>query len=94
MKLKSIAFVLIGIVLGCGAAAVSPTVRSYAQGKSGWACYDVADFPDVEQAAFNAGQFRDGMNQVAANASPGTMITLTPRASANGGSASVVCVKR
>lgn len=94
MKLKSIALVLAGIILGCGAAAVSPTVKSYAQGKPGWACYDVADFPDVEQAAFNADSFRSGMNQVASNASPGTVVTMTPRASANGSNASVVCVKR
>ncbi len=88
MKIKSIALVLIGIVLGCGAAAVSPIVHSNAQAKAGWGCYVPNKFPDLEQTAYNLDDMRSGMNQIAPNTPSGTITTFM----ANGNQ--IICVKR
>ena len=51
MKHKSVALVLVGMVIGCGAAVVTPMVHSQAQAKGKWGCYAVDHLPEVEAAA-------------------------------------------
>lgn len=93
MKHKSVALVLVGMVIGCGAAVVTPMVHSHAQAKGKWGCYVADRLPDVSDAADwdGASNIRKGMEQIAPNAPAGTMIAVTPKS--GGGYASVICVK-
>ena len=92
-KMTGGALVFMGIVIGCGASAVTPTAVSWAQPKPGaWGCYVVDRFPDVKAAAEWSGSVnvKQGLDQVAPNAAPGTILTITPKP---GGYPDVVCVK-
>lgn len=92
----SVALVLGGMILGCGATAVSPIARSWAQQPAGrWACYVVDQFPDVEGARSwdGAANITAGLNRVAPNVAAGTIIAVTPKSHNTGSYPSVTCVK-
>lgn len=96
MKLKSVGLVLAGLAVGCGAAAVAPMARSFAQAPAGaWDCFAVERFPDVEKARSQefAVSTREGLNRVARQVPTGTMLSVTPYTHPNGSMASVACVK-
>ena len=94
MNMKSVGFVLAGMAIGCGAAAVAPMVRSHAETRSSWSCYVVDRFPDVRDAAEWSGaqDIRKGMDQVAPAVAAGTIVTL-PAKTGSGSNAAVLCVK-
>jgi hypothetical protein len=100
---RSIALVLTGIMLGCGAAAVAPMATTSAypdeEGWSGandgaWSCYAVDRFPDVDDARSweRAATIAQGLNRVATHVPKGTIVTMTPKTSPQGSYASIACV--
>jgi len=97
-KMHAVSLLLVGIVLGCGAAAVAPTATSWADAGSaaagGWACYVADRFEDLADARGWDGSVKieNGLNQVANHVPAGTIVPITPE---GGQSAypSVVCVK-
>ncbi|HVY30653.1 MAG TPA: hypothetical protein VHB79_29035 [Polyangiaceae bacterium] len=89
----AVTLVLLGMALGCGATAVAPIARSWAQPASGrWACYVVDRFPDVEEARNweEAANITAGFNKVAAHVPAGTVLAVNPK---GGPYPSVACVK-
>jgi hypothetical protein len=98
MKMKTGALlVLIGMLIGCGAAAVGPTAVSFAQGPASgkWGCYAADRFPDTEDAAGwkRAQEIGQGLDLVATNVAAGTIISVTPK-TGSGTYADVICVKQ
>jgi hypothetical protein len=92
----SVALVLGGMILGCGATAVAPIAKGWAQAPAGrWACYVVDQFPDLEEARSweGAANITAGLNRVAPNTPAGTVLALTPKTHGSGSYASVACVK-
>jgi hypothetical protein len=86
-KSQSVVLVLVGTALGCGAASTIPmTWAAAAPGE--WSCHDVSQFPDPAASGASAAKHAEGMNNVAAIAPAGTIVSL-PMAH----SAGVVCVK-
>jgi hypothetical protein len=84
------------MILGCGAAAVSPIARSFAQAPAGhWDCFVVDRFPDVQEARSWEGaiDIRAGLNKVATHVPAGTVLAVSPKSSNQGSYASVTCVK-
>jgi hypothetical protein len=96
LKKNAIALVLVGLVLGCGAATVSPISTVFAEPAAGtWQCYQSNEFPDATKAAnykdaINATQ---GMNAVAKHVPAGTVTTFALDGSNSGSEPDVVCVK-
>ncbi len=91
----TISLVLVGMILGCAATAVSPVGRSWAQPAAGrWECFVVDRFPDVDDARSwdGARNITAGMNKVAAHVAAGTVLAVTPK-SGSGSYPSVTCVK-
>lgn len=91
--IKYAGLVLLGMLLGCGVAAVAPARSSWAQPRSGgWGCYVVDRFPDPRVAADweSARYIKEGLDQVAPTTAAGTILTITPK---SGGYADVLCVK-
>lgn len=87
---KKAALVLVGIVLGCGGAAVAPmAIGSAAPATGEWRCYRNDGFPDYEEAASNAVPMTQGLNAVARHAPAGTVISTTRDSE----SRAYVCVK-
>jgi hypothetical protein len=82
------------MALGCGATAVAPIARSWAQPAAGrWVCYAVKEFPDVEDAQHDARGITEGLNRVAAHVPSGATLALIPDSSMRGSDASVACIK-
>ena len=98
-SIHAISLVLIGIIVGCGAAAVAPTAASWAETEpsSGgdWACYVVDRFPDVDEAqSWDAAMdISEGLNQVARRVASGTALPLIPKGGMGESYPSVVCIK-
>jgi hypothetical protein len=89
----SVTLVLFGMVLGCGAAAVSPIARGWAQQVPGrWDCFVVDQFPDVDAARSwsGAANITAGLNRVATHVAAGTVLSVAPK---GGSYPSVACVK-
>ncbi len=81
--IKKAALVLVGIVLGCGGAAVVPIAVSSAKPEPGkWACYSTDEFDGVADASAT-------MNAIAPNVAAGTVITTPPPFNEHG----YICVK-
>jgi len=81
-RLLSVILVLFGMILGCGAAAVSPIARGWAQQPAGrWDCFVVDRFPDVDDARSwdGAANITAGLNKVAAHVTAGTVLAVTPK---------------
>lgn len=92
----SVSLVMFGMILGCGAAAVSPIARSWAQPPAGrWGCFVVDRFPDVQEARSWSGalDIASGLNEVASHVPTGTVLAVSPKSSGQGSYASVTCVK-
>src|SRR4051794_18289411 len=69
-KTSGVVLMFVGILVGCGAAAVAPTAISNAQPRQGaWGCYVADRFPDVRAAADWSGSVgvKQGLDQVAPN---------------------------
>jgi hypothetical protein len=91
-SVKNVVLVLGGLIIGCGVATIAPAHYSAAQAPAGgWRCYVVDRFPDVREAGdwHGARKMSEGMNQVAPQSPPGTVITALWSA----GSSSIACVK-
>jgi hypothetical protein len=91
----SVALVLLGMILGCGATALSPIASSFAQQPAGrWDCFVVDRFPDVEEARSwsGAANIAAGLNTAAKHVAAGTVLAVTPKSS-SGSYPSVACVK-
>lgn len=96
MKHNSIALLLVGMALGCGAAIVSPVATSWAEPPPGnWQCYQSDEFPDAAKAANYKDALRatDGMNAVAKHVPAGTVTTFAIDGATQGSEPDVVCVK-
>lgn len=94
-RILSVSLVLFGMILGCGAALVSPIAESGAQQGAGrWECFVVDRFPDVEGARSwtPAANIALGLNQVAKHVAVGTVLAVNPK-SGTGTYPSVACVK-
>jgi hypothetical protein len=91
----TVGLLLVGIALGCGASAVAPVAKSWAQPQGHWSCYVVDRFPDVQEAADwdGAANITKGLNKVATQVAPGTILALAPESSSQGSYPSVACVK-
>jgi hypothetical protein len=90
------ALVFVGVALGCGASAVAPIAVSRAQARAGsWDCFVVDRLPELTEARSwgPAANITEGLNRAAPEAATGTMISVTPKSSRDGASASVTCVK-
>jgi hypothetical protein len=84
-RIKSLALIFSGVVIGCGAAAtVGASWAGPTPGK--WSCYQAWDFPDV---TLHEG-VSSGMNKVASSAPVGTTIVMK---SAGGNGIEVLCVR-
>ena len=92
---RQVGLVLVGLVVGCGAAAVAPMATTWAQPRVGeWDCFVVDRFPDVGDARSwdGAANIRYGLNHVARHVPPGTVLSVTPKSGSHN-YASVACVK-
>ena len=87
----------IGLVLGGGLTVALSSAN--AQSESSWTCYVVDRLPDAKDAAEWKGAVKatEGLNKVAQNIAPNTIITMTYPVTAGfgnaGGVAPLVCVK-
>ena len=87
------ALVFVGILIGCGVAAVAPGRVSGAQvGAGQWGCYVADRLPSVAEAAEWDGSrnIKRGLDSVAAHVPAGTILAISPR---SGGTPNVICVK-
>ena len=75
-KLQNVTLVALGLLVGCGAAAVAPMAVSQAQGSSYWNCYQPRFGPEPERASTQeARNTAYLLNKVANHAAPGTLLT-------------------
>jgi hypothetical protein len=91
-RIHAAALVLVGVALGCGAAAIVPIATSQAQSLQGkWDCFVVDRLPGLDAARSweGAANIKEGFDRAAPNTATGTMIAVTP----SSGRASVACVK-
>jgi len=91
-RISAVVLVLVGVVIGCGAAAVAPAATSWAQPSGRWECFIVDRFPDIDDARSweGAANIAAGLNRAASHVPAGTTLPLAPK---SGGYASVACIK-
>jgi hypothetical protein len=65
----------VGVLLGCAFAAAVPVVQAKPQAGQ-WACYNSAAFAAADSGAESAKTFTAGMNRIAPDAIPGTVLSI------------------